>query len=376
MAKVTSIANARRNGRILFVAYPLLPVSDRSAGGAEQVLASVEREAKLSGYQTTLAACNGSAAEGQSYFTVMPARGRLASARAVESDHCRRVRELISVRAAIGTPFDLVHDHSGTFFSSAPHDVPVLATLHLPRSFYPNNFFNRLPANVYLNCVSRAQARTFSDLPNMLGVVRNGVSLDRFPLRLQKQEYLLWMGRICEEKGTHTALDLAKKTGMRFVIVGQVYPLAYHRDYYERQIVPRLRDLGEQVRFVERPTFAEKLSLLQDARALLVTSSAEETSCLVAMEAAACGTPVIALRRGAFPEVVKHGVTGMVVDDMQQMQSAIADIARIKPRTCREYAQQNFSAARMFAEYEQLYDRIRARPSVATTAATQPSIAA
>lgn len=351
----------KNRGRILFVAYPLLPVSDRSAGGAEQVLGTVEREAVRNGWQTTTAACNGSVASGQLYSTLPPQRGRLETARHVEAQHCKRVAQLISVRSAIGTPFDLVHDHSGSFFCHASSvDVPVLATLHLPRSFYPRNFFNRVPGNLFFNCVSKAQARTFADVPNMIGIVPNGVALDRFPLQTAKKDYLLWMGRICEEKGTHTALDVAKSSGLPLVIVGQVYPFAYHQNYFEREIRPRLDRMGDQVRYIEAPAFAEKLALLQNARALLVTSSAEETSCLVAMEAAACGTPVIALRRGAFSEVVAHGVTGYLVDDFGQIVAALPAVRHIKPRTCREYAQHNFSAGRMFAGYEVLYERLRA----------------
>jgi glycosyltransferase involved in cell wall biosynthesis len=144
-------------------------------------------------------------------------------------------------------------------------------------------------------------------------------------------------------------------------MVGQVYPFAYHQSYFDREVRPRLDRMGEQVRYVERPTFAQKLQMIQNARALIVTSSAEESSCLVAMEAAACGTPVVALRRGAFAEVVENGVTGYVVSDMAEMAAAVGSVSRIKPKTCREHAQRNFSAARMFAEYEQLYEQLRAK---------------
>lgn len=359
MSKAIRFAKQQPRRRVLYVAYPLLPVSEESAGGAEQVLSTVEREASAAGWMTTIAACNGSVASGQVYSTIAPGRGSLDSARELESRHCKRVVELVSVRESIGTPFDVIHDHSGSFFCHAGTiDAPVLATLHLPRSFYPENWFNRVPSNVCFNCVSKAQARTFSDLLNMVGVVHNGISLERFKLQTTKRDYLLWMGRICEEKGTHTAIDVAHKTGLPIVIVGQVYPFAYHQNYFEREVRPRLDRMGDQVRYIERPTFAQKLELVQNARALLVTSSAEETSCLVAMEAAACGTPVVALRRGAFAEVVENSVTGYVVSDMLEMAAAVSNVPRIKPKNCRELAQKNFSGQRMFAEYEQLYQQL------------------
>jgi glycosyltransferase involved in cell wall biosynthesis len=377
VAKLIRVPKLRSRGRILFVAYPLLPVSDQSAGGAEQVLTVLERAAAGQGWRTTVAACNGSIAAGQLYATMPPGRGRLGSARHMESQHCKRVSELISIRSAIGTPFDLVHDHSGSFFAHAERvDAPVLATLHLPRSFYPPQWLHRLPENIYLNCVSKAQARTFADVPNVVGVVPNGIDLDRFPFQARKQDYLLWMGRICEEKGTHTALDVARRTGLPIVMIGQVYPFAYHQIYFDREIRPRMDGMGDQVRYVEHPTFAEKVKLIQNARALLVTSSAEETSCLVAMEAAACGTPVVAMRRGAFGEVVQNGVTGYIVTDVHDMASTLEHLSAIKPRTCRAYAQEHFSAKQMLKGYEELYERVRAQTAPEVTPALTPAFAA
>jgi glycosyltransferase involved in cell wall biosynthesis len=377
VAKVLRMPKLNSRGRLLFVAYPLLPVSDQSAGGAEQVLTTLERVAAKSGWRTTVAACNGSTAAGQLYATMPPGGGRLSSARHLESQHCKRVAELISVRSAIGTPFDLVHDHSGSFFAHASRiDAPVLATMHLPRSFYPAQWFHHLPQNVYLNCVSKAQARTFADVPNMIGVVPNGIGLNRFPLRSRKQDYLLWMGRICEEKGTHTALDVAKRTGLPIVMIGQVYPFAYHQNYFDREIRPRMDRMGEQVKYIERPSFADKIKLIQNARALLVTSSAEETSCLVAMEAAACGTPVVAMRRGAFSEVVQHGETGYIVSDVSEMSAALAHLSAIKPRSCRAYAQRHFSAQQMLSGYEALYKRIHAQRAPEAAPALTPVFAA
>jgi glycosyltransferase involved in cell wall biosynthesis len=377
LAKVLRMPKLNTRGRLLFVAYPLLPVSDQSAGGAEQVLTTLERAASKKGWKTTVAACNGSTPAGQLYATMPPAGGRLSSARHLESQHCQRVTELVSVRSAIGTPFDLVHDHSGSFFAHASRsDVPVLATMHLPRSFYPAQWFHRLPQNVYLNCVSKAQARTFADVPNMISVVPNGIDLDRFPLQARKQDYLLWMGRVCEEKGTHTALDVAKRTGLPIVMIGQVYPFAYHQNYFDREIRPRMDRMGDQVKYIERPSFVDKIKLIQNARALLVTSSAEETSCLVAMEAAACGTPVVAMRRGAFGEVVQHGETGYVVSDVPEMSAALAHLSGIKPRACRAYAQRHFSAKQMLSAYETLYERIRAQQASAAASALTPAFAA
>ena len=88
-------------------------------------------------------------------------------------------------------------------------NLPVLATLHLPRHFYPADAFENVPQNVFFNCVSAAQSRSFADLANMVGVVRNGIAVSRFPFVTEKEGYLLWMGRVCEEKGPHVAIEVA-----------------------------------------------------------------------------------------------------------------------------------------------------------------------
>src|SRR4051812_40995412 len=118
--------------RILFSAYPLLPVNENSAGGAEQVLWNLQSEMSARGYRTTVAACSDSDVSGQLFSTGAPARGSLASAKSHEDCHAAKCLELLRVRDAIGTGFAMVHDHSGSFFMHAhkfPH-VPVLATLH------------------------------------------------------------------------------------------------------------------------------------------------------------------------------------------------------------------------------------------------------
>jgi glycosyltransferase involved in cell wall biosynthesis len=357
------VAEGNRRRRMLFVAYPLLPVSEDSSGGAEQVLSTLERELTSKGSRVTVAACSGSEVAGTLYVTGAPASGSLGSARMHEARHAAQCMELLSVRESIGAGFSLVHDHSGSFFADAHvHrlQVPVLATLHLPRSFYPAGFFNRVAPNVHFNCVSKSQLKTFLDVPGMLGFVSNGIALEHFPVQTHKKGYLLWLGRICEEKGTHTALDVAEKTGLPIVLAGAVYPLAYHQSYFEYEIAPRLQRLGSQARFVKSPSFATKLDLLRNAKAVVITSSAEETSSLVAMEAAACGTPVVAFRRGALPEVVENGVSGMLVRTKDQMCAAVEDIDRIQASACRNRAEKNFSASRMTEDYERMYGKVLA----------------
>ncbi len=341
---------------ILYVAYPLLPVSDESCGGAEQMLSTLEREMASRGYRTTVAACDGSLVQGDLLCTG-PAATAADRFEARNAQHLRSVLDFLRCRHE--TPVDLVHDKSGFFWGAVGHlNVPVLATLHLPRSFYPAQAFREVPPNLLFNCVSKTQSSQFADLANLVGVVRNGIAVSRFPFVTEKQGYLLWMGRICEEKGPHLAIDVARRTGMPLILAGQVYPFSYHEQYYRREIRPYLGSDDPAVCFLETPNFRTKHKLLTEARAVLIPSLAEETSSLVAMEAMACGTPVIGFRRGAIPEVVVDGETGFVVDDVETMVEAVWRVGEINPHACRAHVEAHYSSERMADEYEGLYGRV------------------
>jgi glycosyltransferase involved in cell wall biosynthesis len=230
----------------------------------------------------------------------------------------------------------------------------VLATLHLPRSFYRKEWFCDLPPTLFFNCVSESQARTFRDLPNLVGVVSNGIAVERFPVSERKADYVLWLGRICEEKAPHLAVVAARRAGAALVLAGQVYPFSYHQQYFARAIKPLL-ERGSGLRLIGSPCFAQKLELLQNARAVLLTSTVDETSSLVALEAMACGTPVIAFRRGAFSEIVADGVTGYLVDNVDNMAHAIREANQISPQACRTWVEQHLDSRRMARAYEGLY---------------------
>jgi glycosyltransferase involved in cell wall biosynthesis len=342
--------------RILYVAYPLLPISEHSAGGAEQMLLALEREMHIRGHQTTVAACATSRVAGQLFATGHPTEA------ADQFERCsqQQTRALLDwLGSGAIKQFDLIHDMSGGFWQHAHGlPLPVMATLHLPPSLYKHANFSVVPDCVSFNCVSRSQVLEFYDLPRVLGVAPNGIDVNRFPSQAVPQEnrqYLLWLGRICEEKGAHTALDVAHALNAKVIVAGTIYPFLYHRKYFAREVLPRLRRAGSQAKYIGQPSFAEKVDLLRNARALLITSEVNETSSVVAMEAAACGTPVVALRRGALPEVIAEGTTGMLGNDAEEMIAGLPRVTDINPESCRHYAEQHYSSRRMADAYEELY---------------------
>lgn len=379
--------------RILYVAYPLLTVSDRSAGGAEQILWTLEREMAARGLHTWVAASAGSEVSGELLVTGEPCSLPDDFERR-NREHQDKVVEFVRAHSRQGRPFDLIHDQSGSFWQRANEiDVPVLATLHLPRSFYTSQLFDKISDNVTFNCVSSSQASSFADLNPT--VVANGIVLDGF-LSLSRAERgnpiatkssardihhgtfqsvekqsgngpmprphatrrgLLWLGRICEEKAPHLALEIAACANEPLILAGQVYPFSYHQQYFEREVLPRLAQMPN-VAFVRSPSLEQKRQLLMQSKAVLITSLAEETSSLVAMEAGASGTPVIAFRRGALPEIVREGVTGFLVDGVEEAVDALIRIKIIQPEACVAHAQKNFSSDKMADGYERLYERI------------------
>jgi glycosyltransferase involved in cell wall biosynthesis len=348
--------------RILYIAYPLLQVHDESAGGAEQILWTLEREVARGGAHTTVAASAGSRVSGE-LFSTGESCTKIDDYERRRDEHEDRIVEFVRRRVREGNAFDLIHDHSGSFWKQAAEiDAPVLATLHLPRSFYPARSFDDVPANVSFSCVSASQARSFADLESLACVVPNGIALDCFEAagdvaQDNDRQGLLWLGRICEEKAPHLALDIAERAGLPITIAGQVYPFSYHQQYFEREVAPRLQSIPN-ARFISAPPAELKRQLLRESQALLITSMAEETSSLVAMEAAASGTPIVAFRKGAHAEVVKDSVTGLLVEDVAEAVLALQKISDIDHKICVQHAQKNFSAAKMAERYSSLYERL------------------
>jgi len=346
--------------RILYIAYPLLTVTDASAGGAEQVLWTLEREMARRGTLTTVAASAGSRVSGTLFSTGEPCT-RNDDFDCRNREHQERIIDFVKQRWREGRAFDLIHDMSGSFWPRAAEiQAPVLVTLHLPRHFYPAASFESVPANVSFNCVSQSQARTFPGLEPKMDVVPNGISLDRIQPNYGERNGLLWLGRICEEKGPHVALDIAARSGLPMTLAGQVYPFSYHQEFFEREIEPRLKQ-NPKAKWINTPSRELTLQLLRTASALLITSLVDETSSLVAMEAAASGTPVIAFARGALPEVVKDGVTGFISGNVDDAIEKLKQVDSISPEECDRHAQRSFSAAAMAERYERLYAALVSR---------------
>lgn len=343
---------------VLSVAYPLAPIGMDAAGGAEQVLAWLDQALVRAGHRSLVVACEGSAVAGR--LIEVPREAGLL-------DDGARERAWRRHRAAIAGalerwPVDVVHLHGIDFHAYLPPPgVPALATLHLPPCWYaPEALLPERP-DTWLHCVSQAQHAACPPTPNLLAPIENGVPLAELAARHAKRGFALFIGRICPEKGVHLAIEATKRAGVALLIAGEVFPYDVHRRYFAEELAPRL---DRRRRFLGPVGFVRKRRLLTAARCLLVPSTAPETSSLVAREALACGTPVVAFPNGALRDTVEDGRTGFLVDGVERMAEAIHAAASLNPDACRAVARERFSLERMVEAYLALYRRLAAtRPA-------------
>ncbi|HVH12784.1 MAG TPA: glycosyltransferase [Longimicrobium sp.] len=334
---------------VLSVAYPFAPVSRDAVGGAEQVLATLDEALVRTGHRSLVVAREDSTPRGR--LIPVPAPGGVVTDEVSHAVH-RATRAAIE-DALRRWPVDVIHMHGIDFHACLPPaGPPLLATLHLPPSWYPPEAFRIRRPETYLHCVSVPQHGACPPDAPLLPPVTNGVDVDRLPAPVSRRGFALALGRVCPEKGFEHALDACHIAGVPLIVGGEVYPYEAHRRYFREQVWPRL---DARRRFAGPVGFRRKRRLLSAARCLLVPSVADETSSLVAMEALACGTPVIAYKRGALPHIVDHGRTGFLVEDAAGMADAIRAAHHIDAEACRRAARERFSSAMMTELYLETY---------------------
>lgn len=337
--------------RILHVSHALSRVSADAVGGAEQILATLDEALSGAGHASAVVAPAGSRAAGR-LFPSCP----VAPPFDVASEQAALRSQAGAVRRALAAGgFDLVHLHGLHLEGVLPEPhPPAVATLHLPPGWYPPAALSRRPG-LALACVSETQARDLPPGAPAAAIVPNGVPLDVFRPDGARADFALVLARICPEKGVHLALDAARRSGTPLLLGGRAFPYPEHLRYFREEVRPRL---GPGARFLGPLSRREKARLLASARCLVVPSLAPETSSLVAMEALASGTPVVALRVGALPEIVDDGRTGFLVRSVDELADAIRASSRLSSADCRRAAEARFGADVMIRRYVELYRRL------------------
>lgn len=335
---------------VLSVAYPLAPVTADPVGGAEQVLSRLDRALVAEGHRSVVVAAQGSRVAGE-LLPLPPVPPRIGEAETEAARGGARAR--IAEAVARHRP-DLIHLHGIDFPHYLPDSgPPVLVTLHLPLDWYPPGALAPAREGVHLHPVSRSQAGTAPPGARLGPPIPNGVDLPA--LELPKRRYAVALGRICPEKGFPDALDAARLARMPLLMAGTVFPYPSHEAHFREEILPRL---SFRRRFLGPVEGRRKQELLAAAACLLLPTRARETSSLVAMEALAAGTPVLAYPSGALPEILEEGRTGFLVEGPEALAAAIPRAAGIDPAACRAAARERFSAAAMVARYFARYREI------------------
>jgi glycosyltransferase involved in cell wall biosynthesis len=343
---------------VLSIAFPFAPVGPNLVGGAEQILWDLDQALVAAGDRSLVVACEGSKPAGKLFSLPLPERQMIEQA---DYDRCRE-RFCAAVDTALESEdVDLVHAHCMDLYGyEFPGNIPLLMTLHLPIAWYPRRTIERYSGRAHFCYVSESQRRDGTEIAGDAPVIENGVDVQPLDGRSQRADFALVMGRICPEKNAHSALEAGTKARTRVIIGGQVFPYRAHQEYFEEKVEPEI----ERSRLAEHHEFAGPLTperrqrMLSRAKCLLHPTLAPETSSLVAMEALAAGTPVIAYRSGALPEIIEDGVTGFLVDDVDGMAQAIGKIDTISSTICHEVAERRFSKKRMIERYFELYRTI------------------
>lgn len=252
--------------------------------------------------------------------------------------------------------FDLVHDHAGfvgvAFAGLLP--VPMVHTLHGPFEPQVKQFYQGFAQDVHYVTISHYQQRCCPDL-NYAGVVHNAVDLEEHRPIGEKEDYLVYVSRLCEAKGAHNAVHLALDHGYRLIMAGKI-DAGRDREFFEQEIEPYLD--GENVTYLGEISQEDKVRLMSRARCFLFPIQWEEPFGLVMAEAMACGTPVITTRWGATPEVVEDGKTGFLADSLEEIPALLKRISEIDPAVCREEVARRFSPRAMAESYLEIYEKI------------------
>ena len=339
--------------RILQIAPLWETVPPHRYGGTEAVVSVLCEELVQQGHEVTLCA-SGDSVTSAELFSVFHRSLRTADDLQDRQPYDWMHVALSLKEAAEG--YDVIHNHAGEMAMAMSHlvNVPMLTTMHCLVT--PDTQFVWDRYRGWYNTISHAARRAMPPVRGGVycGTVYNGIAVESFPYEEQKEDYLLFLGRIAPEKGAHLAIEVARRLGRHLVIAAKVDRA--DRQYFHDRVEPLID--GDLVQFFGEADADQKRRLYARANCLLLPLCWEEPFGLVMAEAMACGTPVVAFARGAANELVLDGETGFLVHDVEGMTRAVHRVDHIDPRRCRRHVEENFSAQCMTEGYLATYERI------------------
>lgn len=368
---------------------PIRP--DLGYGPIETVIYNIDKGLHQLGHRSIVACSGDSRVVGERFTTIKKSFNEYWSENTLAQQQTMRRHLALSLKRAEKGDIDIIHMHDAVmveylFKGLFKSPVPIVMTLHVPAedkgSFKQWNESLISSSAAYFVPISEYQRRQHHSLVNAQKVIHHGIDVEDYPFKNNpgKQDYLFSIGRITQDKGQDKAIEVAKKANSRLIVAGNVQNkekdraffkklkksigLAadagrpFHgRDYYKKIMKPIL-DSKKQIIYIGEVDSDQKKLWYRHARATLFPIQWGEPFGLVLIESMACGTPVIAFRKGSVPEIVVHGKTGFVVDSIDDMVKAVKALPLIKPADCRKHVKDNFSIKSMAGKYSALYQRI------------------
>ncbi len=321
-------------------------------GGTELVVGLLTDELVRRGHEVTLFA-SGDSLTLAKLISVHPRALRLD--KSIKEYGVYEMLELSRVYES-ADEFDIIHSHMGC--NVLPYvnlvKTPTVHTLH--GIFTPDNekLFVHAKNQPYVS-ISHSQREPRLGL-NYAATVYNGIDVSSHKFHPQPEElpYLAFLGRISPEKGTHIAIQIAKQAGWRLKMAGKIDVV--DQEYFEKEVKPLVD--GKQIEYLGEANHVQKNALMGGAVATLFTITWREPFGLVMVESMAAGTPVIAMNMGSVPEVIAHGKTGFICNNIAECVDAVSKVEKLDRYACRQHVENNFSVRKMVDGYEAVYQQI------------------
>jgi glycosyltransferase involved in cell wall biosynthesis len=345
--------------RIAMLAPPWIRIPAPAYGGIEEVVRLLCEGLVDRGHEVTLFAAPGSQGPSEVRAVLDSEHPDKMQTAQIEADHVARVFAAIDADGG----YDVVHDHTGHVALSMADrlGVPLVHTLHGPFDAAAREFYRAHGSKALLVALSEHQRRKAPPEAGEIVVVPNPLRIEEWPLRAEKADFVLWIGRMSPDKGPHRAIAAARAAGVPLVLAGPVQP--GQEAFFAAEVEPRID--GDAVRYVGEADGTVKRDLYARARAFLMPIRWDEPFGLVMVEAMACGTPVIAFAEGSAPELVIDGETGFVVEDEAAMAAAIGRLGELDPVRCRARTDRRFGIDAVVGGYEAAYRRAAGMPIAA-----------